>query len=68
MLVDSGNPGHLVVEKELTDQDMCLVWNLNLVRASYLMSDLGKTKAFAMLMKVLVEQIRERSLPAKKGH
>ena len=38
-----------------------------LVRASYLTSDLGKTKAFAMLMKVSVEQIRERSLPAKKG-
>ena len=33
----------------------------------HLTSDLGKTNAFAMLMNVSVEQIRERSLPAKKG-
>ena len=48
---------------------MCLVWNLGLDRASHLTSDLelGKTNAFAMLMNVSVEQIRERSLPAKKG-
>ena len=46
---------------------MCLVWNLNLDRASHLTSDLGKTNAFAMLMNVSVEQIRERSLPAEKG-
>ena len=46
---------------------MCLVWDLNLDRASHLTSDLGKTNAFAMLMNVSVEQIRERSLPAKKG-
>ena len=36
-------------------QDMCLVWNLNLGRASHLTSDLGKTNAFAMLMNVSVE-------------
>ena len=47
--------------------DMCLVWNLNLVRASHLTSGLGKTNAFAMLMKVSVEQLRERSFPTKKG-
>ena len=46
---------------------MCLVWNLNLDRASHLTSDLGKTNAFAILKNVSVEQIRERSLPAKKG-
>ena len=34
---------------------MCLVWNLNLGRASHLTSDLGKTNAFAMLMNVSVE-------------
>ena len=34
---------------------MCLVWNLNLGRASHLTSDFGKTNAFAMLMNVSVE-------------
>ena len=34
---------------------MCLVWNLNLGRASHLTSDLGKTNVFAMLMNVSVE-------------
>ena len=48
-------------------QHMCLVWNVNLVRTSHLTSNLGKTNAFAMLINVSVEQIRERSLPAKRG-
>ena len=38
-------------------QDMCLVWNLTLGRASHLTSDLGKTTAFAMLMNVSVEDM-----------
>ena len=47
---------------------MCLVWNLNLGRASHLTSDLGKTNAFAMLMNVTSRlKIRARSLPAKRG-
>ena len=46
---------------------MCLVWNLiNLVRASHLTSGLGKTNEFAMLMKVSVEQLRERSFPREE--
>ena len=31
-------------------QDVRLIWNLKHVRASHLLSDLGKTNAFAMLI------------------
>ena len=63
--VDSADSNEVLLWQK--HQDMCSVWNLNVVRASHLTSDLGKTIAFALLMNVSVEQIRERSLSAKRG-
>ena len=57
--VDSADSNEVLLWQKHQDKcHRCLVWNLNLCRASHLTSDLGKTNAFAMVMNVLVEDSR----------